>query len=604
MSAWEHTQGDRPGMVTVERAAYVLLALVAVGLRWTQLGLQPLSDGEAAQALAAYRFLHGTQAAAPEGSVPALFTANMVGFTLVGTSDAAARWLPALAGLALVLLPWGLRSRLGRGGALAASALLAISPAAVYHSRLLDGSIVVAACGLALVVGLARFAETQRPGGLYLAAGALGLGLCAGPGMITLLVLLLLFALVPVGVGMVRGRGQGWPGLHGAWEALSGERGWALTAGAVLAAAFGLTATALVLQPGNAGLAADLLGQWVQGFAPEAAGRPFYYPLLLLLRYEPLALILGLVEAGTVLVRGRKAATAAGLPLEALLIYWALAAGLLVVVAGHRPAGNVLLVSVPLALLAGRGIERAWRWARHHARLPEIALLAGLMLVLAVFGYLQLSAFSLSGVQAITIAGRALPMSTGYLLLALLTLALLVAVAAAASTWRGSGVVVAGVWLALVVGLGLWGVKSAWGVSHLHAGDPRELMIGQTTAPDVRTLVKQVEQLSLNRAGDAHTLPIAVDGGLGPAMEWALRDLEKQEALQLPSSPPTTKVVLAETQTGMAIGEEYQGEVFPLQISWQPSGLSGQALVRWLLFGKGGEPVRDKEVTLWVRVGD
>ena len=35
----------------------------------------------------------------------------------------------------------------------------------------------------------------------------------------------------------------------------------------------------------------------------------------------------------------------------------------------------------------------------------------------------------------------------------------------------------------------------------------------------------------------------------------------------------------------------YQGEVLPYQVSWKPAGLSGQALVRWLLYGAGTEPL-------------
>jgi hypothetical protein len=161
--------------------------------------------------------------------------------------------------------------------------------------------------------------------------------------------------------------------------------------------------------------------------------------------------------------------------------------------------------------------------------------------------------------------------------------------------------------LALLLVLGWWGVKSAWGVSHLHSGDPRELMIGQTTAPDLRKLVGQVEMLSLNRAGDLHTLPVAVDGSLGPAMDWALREFDRQAVLETLSGPPEVALTetLGEDDPGPGVvGASYQGEVFPFQVSWQPADLSGRGLVRWLLYGTGTDPVRDREVTLWVRISD
>ena len=152
--------------LTVERVGYIVVGLLAAALRFAQLGLRPLNEAEAVQALAALRFTDGALQAAPPGTIPGLFTGNVVAFTLMGSGDAIARWLPALAGVILVLLPYGLRHRLGRGGALAASFLLAVSPSAVYFSRNIDSAIVVGACGLAMAVGLINFIDTRRPGGL------------------------------------------------------------------------------------------------------------------------------------------------------------------------------------------------------------------------------------------------------------------------------------------------------------------------------------------------------------------------------------------------------------------------------------------------------
>ncbi len=75
---------EESSIVTVERATYVALGLLAVGLRFLQLGLRPLSEAEAVQALAALRFTTGAIASAPAGTIPALFTANVLGFTLMG----------------------------------------------------------------------------------------------------------------------------------------------------------------------------------------------------------------------------------------------------------------------------------------------------------------------------------------------------------------------------------------------------------------------------------------------------------------------------------------------------------------------------------------
>ena len=113
-------QHESVSWLTVERMRYIVVGLLAAALRLAELGLRPLNEAEAMQALAALRFTDCALQTAPPGTIPGLFTGNVVAFTLMGGGDAIARWLPALAGVILVLLPYGLRHRLGRGGALAA----------------------------------------------------------------------------------------------------------------------------------------------------------------------------------------------------------------------------------------------------------------------------------------------------------------------------------------------------------------------------------------------------------------------------------------------------------------------------------------------------
>jgi uncharacterized protein (TIGR03663 family) len=599
-------ESHKPGIVTVERAAYALVGLLAASVRFFQLGLRPLNEAEAVQALAAFRFTQGTAQAAPAGTIPALFTGNVIGFSLVGAGDISARWLPALAGVLLVLLPYGLRHRLGRGGALAASALLALSPAAVFFSRALDGAILVATCGLALAVGLVNYLDTRRPGFLYLAAVALGLGLCAGSGIYTLFLILTAFALLLYLGERLLHRETGWSSLVVAWWAVRGERGLLARIGVVLMATFGLGATAFILHPAGIGHAADLIGAWAKGFLAEPGGQPFIYPLLLLLRYEPLILLLGLVEAGQA-VLGRRVAPrwvpqpGSSFPHAILFIFWAGAAAFVVLVSGHRPPGNVLLVVVPLALLAGQGIERAWRWLTDRALWQRAALTAAVALGLLVFFYLQVTAYSLaSPASTVVVGGLTLYTTSTYLLLASLALLLLVGLGAVAWVWRGPELVVGGGWLAVLLALGLFGFRAMWGLNVANASDPRELMIMQTTTPDVRLLVDRLEALSLDNAGDVHTLPITVDAATGPVVAWYLRAFDRQSVVESLSSPPDTVAAVTLAQQDLPIGEVYRGQGFPLRAHWLPWGLWGQRLVRWLLFTGDTLPTVDQKVVLWV----
>jgi uncharacterized protein (TIGR03663 family) len=594
-------------VVTVEQAAYGAVALLAAGLRFFQLGLRPLNEAEAVQALAAYRFTHGAASATPAGTVPALFTGNVIGFSLLGASDITARLLPALTGMVLVLLPYWLRHRLGRGGAMVASLLLALSPSAVYFSRNLDGAILVATCGLAIAVGLIAYLDTRRPGYLYLAAAALGLGLCAGPAIFTLLLIFAGFAALLFLGERLLDRETGWSSLLVAWWAAKDETGLFTRLAAVLLATFGLVAMTLVLHPGGIGDAADLLGAWARSFVPETGGNPAIYPSLLLLRYEPFILLLGLAEMIHAVVASRRRGRPEGqmlgssFPHTAFLASWALAAFVIVSLAGQRPAGNILLVLVPLALLAGQGVERAWAWLNRGALWPEAGVVTGAALGILVFFYLQVAAYGLAdSASTISFAGMTIYTAATYLLLAGVALLLLVGLFVAAWAWRGTTLLVRGGWLTAVVVLGLFGFKSMWSLNFAHAADPRELMIAQTTAPDVRELVNQLETLSLNQSGDRHTLPVTVDQATGPVVAWYLRRFEHAVVVDGLSTPPDTIAAVTLVMQDPPIGETFRGRGFPLRSRWAPWGLGGQSLVRWILFDGGSLPTVDQEVVLWV----
>jgi predicted membrane-bound mannosyltransferase len=124
--------------LTVEVALYILIGMIAAGLRFYALGAQPLQESEAAQALSAWRFLGigNWELGIDVGYSPFLFLGNVFTFFLLGASNALARWVPALSGTLLSILPYFLRRRLGRSAALFASILLALSPSTLWGDRL------------------------------------------------------------------------------------------------------------------------------------------------------------------------------------------------------------------------------------------------------------------------------------------------------------------------------------------------------------------------------------------------------------------------------------------------------------------------------------
>jgi predicted membrane-bound mannosyltransferase len=209
-----------PSALTLEVALYLIIALMALGLRLYKLDGRPMQAGEAAQALAAWRAAQGLpQDSALGHASPLLFTSNMFLFALFGANDFLARLMPALGGALLVIGPYFLRHRLGRMGALAASFLLAISPSTLFFSRYLGGEIVVAACALVITWGLFSYLDQREPKHLYLVAVALGLALSAGAGTFTFILIVITFGLVLALVNRFSDSSEYWQQISDAWQA-------------------------------------------------------------------------------------------------------------------------------------------------------------------------------------------------------------------------------------------------------------------------------------------------------------------------------------------------------------------------------------------------
>src|SRR5207245_5621666 len=110
----------------LETAASIAVAVIVVMLRAVNLDANPLEPDEGALALASWNVLH--RIAIQLEPSPLLIYANVALFLAVGATDAVARAVPMLAGTFVALCPFLLRQQLGRGGALAAAAILATAP--------------------------------------------------------------------------------------------------------------------------------------------------------------------------------------------------------------------------------------------------------------------------------------------------------------------------------------------------------------------------------------------------------------------------------------------------------------------------------------------
>ncbi len=102
-----------------------------------------------------------------------LFHMNAAGFFLFGDNDFTLRVPQALFGSVLVLMPWLLRPRLGTLGALAASLMLAFSPAMLYFSRFAREDIYMAVWVFGIIAMVWRYLDEGKHRFLYGAAAML-----------------------------------------------------------------------------------------------------------------------------------------------------------------------------------------------------------------------------------------------------------------------------------------------------------------------------------------------------------------------------------------------------------------------------------------------
>ena len=169
--------GLAQGTISIaEVAAHLALVLAALVARLWDLGSRAMHHDESLHALYSYKLAVGEGFRHdPMMHGPFQMEATAGLFFLLGDSDFTARLLYALAGTALVALPFFLRRRLGRTGALLAAAMLAASPAIFYFSRFARNDILMAVWTLGLVIAMWRFLDEGKPRYLYWASGLLAL---------------------------------------------------------------------------------------------------------------------------------------------------------------------------------------------------------------------------------------------------------------------------------------------------------------------------------------------------------------------------------------------------------------------------------------------
>jgi predicted membrane-bound mannosyltransferase len=561
--------------VTTEHVAYIGIAVLAAVLRFTDIGMAPLSPDEAEHALAVWeQWQPGSPAVVP-GS-PAYFTLSALLTQIAGFSDGVMRLVPSLFGFALVLTPWFVRHRTGRLGALLSTLLLALSPLQILTARTAGGTSIALFAGMMVFVAWLRFQESGHPHWLYALTGALALGLASAPLFFAILLTLLVAWLAQrvIGPALIHDdAGQRAPIARPTTVELRN----ALLIGLAVFLAIG---TALLLAIRGLGAAADLLANWLSLFRFVSSAYVMTGPFAVLLRYEVGLVIFGVVAAIWAAIREK--------PFAIYLVYWALGA-LLLMLLQPGAMDNVLLLTVPGYLLVGRfandifsRTSASWWWAVGLA-----IVLAGAVVYLNLVRYARLA--GLTGV----------PDPTYHLLIAVLALVTAVIVVLLVGSWDRAaatkGVLFGTLALLLVVS---WG--SAWWLSREAANDTRERLVSTGTDVDIRLVRDTVEELSWRASNSVNdvVLSSAVDS---PALRWYLRDFDQATfATSLPSTA-ASPVLITPLDYDPAVAGNYIGTEYSYAHPETVHRLEKFDALRWWLFRQSPIPISEEYLVLWLR---
>lgn len=543
--------------LTLEVGLYLLFIALGTALRLWGLGQRPLSPEEADLAYRAWRFYEGL-GGEPRGS-PFLFHVTALSFLVFGPSDYAARLIPALAGSALVGLPYLLRSRLGRVGALLVSALLAFSPSYIFFSRTLGGEVIVALGMGAFLFGLLRYGESRSPRHLYIAFAGLALSLVADSEAYTILVIYLSF--VPLLLFSSQPAYRGWRDdlLSPPWP-----RALALCGAIVV-----LASTGGLLNPRGLQAAIDLFPAWLSQWSGQG---PWSYHLSLLLSYEPLVLILGLLGAGFV---GRRNL------FSAFFVYWFGVSLILYALMEEKSPAAILQMTLPLIFLSGMLLEELLVSLGGRISWRKEGLYLTLSLPAVVYLFLQWAAYSYL-------------VETERVFLLFLALFFLACVLFLSYSWLGREVAVRGGILLLCLVLGALSWRAGWRVNYgMEVAEP---LLGEATSSDIRNLVEALESLSNQRERDRHSIGITLQGE-NPALLWYLRAFPNRDLVSTITGNITTPVVISpEEELPLP---NYIGQRFRIWSFWPSQGLGGRALLEWYLYREGLPPLT-RDIIMWV----
>ena len=556
---------------TLEHALYALALAFAIGLRFLHLGAQPLSDFEADWALQALRITQGLKPAI--GPNPAYIHLTAVLFYIFGATNFLARFWPALAGCALVLTAWPLRSRFGRIPALILAFGLAIDPGLVAMSHLAGGPM--------LAVTFLVLTAFMWLGGYRAAAGIFaGLSLLSGSSV--------WFGLAGLGLAWAFGSGIGKKAPvqteeespHA--ETVSGALRFSLNEWRV--ALFWGIGTLVVagslffLSPKGLPALFVSLGNFLRGWW-TLSDVQLWRPLLALPAYEILPLAFGIAGVVRGILKRHGDTLRLGI--------WVLVALVLALVYPGKQTGDLVWALLPLWVLAAMELGRHFnfegvnRW--------EVAGTVTVVVAFLVFGWLNLASITNMDWSGELVRNH-LWLMAAVILLIVLSLLLV------GTGWSVSVARLGGVWGGLIV-LVLFTIAMSTGAAGLREPLTNELWQPEPRTGRVDILLKVANQISDLNRGYAAQLPVTILQVDSPALRWLFRDWQVLEVNEL--APDDAPAMIITPSGNLSLVAKYRGEALVLHESAAWNKATSADWLKWFMYRQ--MPLLSDNVILWVR---
>ncbi|MBV6395377.1 MAG: hypothetical protein HFACDABA_00953 [Anaerolineales bacterium] len=603
-----------------ETIAYSIAFILALGMRFLLLGKLPLTDSEASLALQALQISQGAKPALASNVAYINFSAIL--FFIFGSTNFLARFIPALVGSALALAPALFREKLKIRPAVILAFFFAIDPALVALSRQAGSSILA----LTFTIFAAGFLLRRRS---TLAGIFAAFALLSGPALWTGLLGILLAWMLSQFMSARKDTGtqvHTYTGTHVHTEDESdtstpGTSHLTPETSHLTPETSHLTPETSHLTPETSHLTPDTstpdtstlitdyrslitallatllltsslflltpqgLGAWLASLPAYLSGwtTPSLVPVSRLFLALGVYQLLGIVFALIAIARSWWTGDRQLL----LLGIWAVAAFLLAVAYPARQPADLVWMLIPLWTLA------ALELSRHLHILPEDRLeTAGVIaftIILLAFAWVDLTQMYYTPFPSAQANAR-LSLFFGAILLVLLSLILVgfgwsAAIARSGAAW-GAGIM-----------LGLYTLGAAWGASGLRNPNAAEVWDASPRLAQADLLAQTADDISEWATGDAHALPVLIQGIDSPALVWALRFHNPQQAaaLDVTSSPA---LVITPLQQTLQLSASYRGQDFSWRQfhAWDARPFN---TIRWLTLRE--LPSTSETIILWAR---